>query len=178
MIGDENATTGDDDAGLARKIRRRRRWLVAYGLLAVAAVASVAAAQTLGGSKDEKKRVSALTEPSKPVIVERFKMKPASGVRGHGLAELVRKDGVSNLRVLAVRLKPSLAGESYQLVLTGGRLDPKPLGGQTVGQKGAFLGQAKITVDQLHRFTRIELRRVTDGTPPEEKLVLRAAIPG
>lgn len=166
------------DADSSANIKRRRRWLFAYGALAVAAVISVAAVQTLGNSKQDKRRTSALAEPTKPVIVERFRLKPVAGGRGRGLAELVRKNGVSNLRVLAVRLKPSLVGESYQLVLAGGRQDPKPLGGQTVGQKGTFLGQAKISVEALHEFRRIELRRITDGTPPDERLVLRGTIPG
>lgn len=178
MASEKNLDLVDHDADADRTVKRRRRWLTAYGALAVAAVVAVAAVQALGDSDDEKRRVSALAEPSRPVIVERFKLKPVSGARGHGLAELVRDDGESKLRVLAVRLKPSLAGESYELVLAGGRQDPKLLGNQTVGQKGAFLGQAEITVDRLHRFKRIELRRVTDGTPPEEELVLRGRIPG
>lgn len=165
------------DSALSADIKRRRRWLFAFGALAVAAVISVAVVQMSGSTTETKKRTSALAEPTKPVIIERFKLTPAAGGHGRGLAELVRKDGVSNLRLLAVGLRPSLAGESYQLVLTGGRDDPKPLGGQTVGQKGAFLGQAKITIAQLHRFRRIELRRITAGTPPVEKLVLRGAIP-
>lgn len=179
MTNDESRDNpGESGSDRTVDIKRRRRLLFVYGALAVAVVVSVAVVQMLGSSKDEKKRASAVSEPTRPVIVERFKLKPASGERGHGLAELVRKDGVSNLRVLAVGLKPSLVSESYQLVLAGGRGDPTPLGNQTVGQKGTFLGQAKISVDAVHEFRRIELRRITEGTPYDDRLVLRGAIPG
>lgn len=174
----EPGETRAGDADRSADIKRRRRWLFAFGALAVAAVISVAAVQMFGKSKEEKNRASALAEPTKPVVVERFKLKTVGGERAHGLAELVRKDGAEHLRVLVVGLKPSLVSESYQLVLAGGRQDPTPLGSQTVGQKGTFLGQAKISSDALHEFRRIELRRITAGTPPGDRLVLRGAIPG
>ena len=176
--GKPSENPGESGSERSVDFKRRRRWLFAYGVLAVAVVISVAAVQVLGKSKDEKKRAAAVSEPAKSVIVERFKLKPATGEQGHGLAELVRKNGVSRLRVLAVGLKPSLVSESYQLVLAGGRQDPTPLGNQTVGQKGTFLGQATITVDAVHKFRRIELRRITEGTPYDDRLVLRGAIPG
>lgn len=155
-------------------IKRRRRWLYASAGLALIAVCAFAAIQLFsGGSKKSADR----PEVKPPVIVERFEMKAVRGQRGHGLAELVRRPTNDGLRVLAVKLRPNLDEEVYQLLLTGSGNKDKLLGSEIVGQQKTFVGEARISANELHKYTRIELRRVGRGNPPVSKLVLRGSIP-
>jgi hypothetical protein len=156
-------------------IRRRRRWLYAFAGSAVVAICAFAAMQLL--SNDPKKE-AAKKAATPPVIVERFQLKAVGGQSGHGLAELVRRPAGDGLRVLAGGLRPVLDGEVYQLLLAGGQSEPKLLGNELVGQTKTFVGEAKVDAAELHKYKRIELRRVGRGNPPPNKLVLRGTIPG
>jgi hypothetical protein len=158
------------------KILRRRRWLYASALLALIAVAVAIGFSLLGGS-DRKTAAAKNAASAPPIVLERIELKPVAGQSGHGLAELVRRPKSDALRVLAVKLRPSLAGEVYQLLLTGGSGGTKLLGNEVIGQNKTFIGEAKISANDMHRYSRIELRRVSEADPPVEKLVLRGSIP-
>src|SRR5262245_40625176 len=120
----------------ANAIRRRRRVLYAVSALALVAVAVVAVLQLAGS--DEKKNTG--PKPlAPPVILERILMRPVDGGSSRGLAELVRHDSRDGLRVLAVGLRRSVGDEIYQLLLTGGRSQPKVLGNQKVGEEKTFV---------------------------------------
>lgn len=158
-------------------IRRRRRWLTAFALLGLAAIVSVAALRMFGSTDGELARVAAENNAPSSVVLERFELMPPSGGRARGLAELVRRGAAASLRMIAVRLKPSLAGEVYQVSLVGGPGGDKLLGGEIVGGKGTFLARAVVSSELLHRYRRIEMRRIGSGAPGAGKLVLGAYIP-
>jgi hypothetical protein len=157
------------------RIRRRRRWLYAFAMLAVLAI-GVAVALSLLNDSDKKDAAKRAGAPP-PVVLERFELRPVGSQRGRGLGELVRRPKNDGLRVLAVGIRPTLETEVYQLVLAGGRSRPKLLGNEKVDENKTFIGEAKITANDLHSYSRIELRRVTQGDPPVDKLVLRGKIP-
>lgn len=158
-------------------IRRRRRWLTAFVLLGLAAIVSIGAARLFGTTNGEQTRAAADNKAPASVVLERFELKPPSGGRARGLVELVRHGGVTSLRMIAVRLKPSLADDVYQVSLAGGGRGDKLLGGEVVGGKGTFLARAAVTSELLHRYRRIEMRLVGSATSGEGRLVLRAEIP-
>jgi hypothetical protein len=156
-------------------VRRRRRILYAAAALALLIVVAFAARSVFsGGEDDTPAKPARLTAP---VIVERFELKPVGGGSARGIAELLRRGTATGLRVLARGLTASKDGQVYQLVLAGGGAPEKLLGNEVVGKTGLFVGEAQITVDQLHQHRRIELRLVGQGDPPTEELVLRGAIP-
>lgn len=154
-------------------VRRRRLLLYAFALIALAVI-SVFAVRTLTG--DEKTDPAAKRpQLERPLIVERFKLTAAKGQKGRGLGELVRRKTGDGLRVLAIELTPSRGEEFYQLLLADGE-KTRVLGNQVVDDQKTFVGEAKLTSVELRKFRRIELRRVTPGTPPESELVLRGKI--
>jgi hypothetical protein len=63
------------------------------------------------------------------------------------------------------------------LLLTGGQPEDKLLGNSVVGSERIFVGEAKLTVAELHKYKRVELRVITNGAPPSSKTVLRGTIP-
>lgn len=162
------------DRETSHKIKRRRRLLYAFALLALIVIAAFAV-RTFFGGDDDKSAVKPKVAP--PLIVERFKLLPVGGAKGRGIAELVQRPAGDGLRVLAVKLTPSLDAQVYQLLLAGGDQSDKLLGNEVVGQEKTFVGEAKVTADELHRYTRIEMRNVTQSDPPVSKLVLRGRIP-
>ncbi|MGH2906615.1 MAG: hypothetical protein ACRDKI_07575 [Solirubrobacterales bacterium] len=155
------------------EVKRRRRILYGFAIAVVVAIGGVALFSLL--NRDDSNKKNQVAAP--PLILERFVLLPAPGQSGRGLAELVKRDKNDGLRVLAVKLEPSLDEEVYQLLLVGGHSKPKLLGNEVVGPNGGFIGEAKISPETLHSYRRIELRRVGQGNPPPNKLVLRAAIP-
>jgi hypothetical protein len=158
-------------------IRRRRRWLMAFALLGLAAIVSVAAVRMFGSTDGEQARLAAESSAPSSVVLERFELMPPSGGRARGLAELVRRGTATSLRMIAVQLKPSLAGEVYQVSLVGGPGGDKLLGGEIVGGKGTFLARAVVSSELLHRYRRIEMRRIGTGASGAGKLVLGADVP-
>lgn len=168
---DENTVLSSAD------VRRRRRWLLAFALLACVAVASVATVRAIKTNDREKARALVTKEVKSSVVLERFELSAPSGGRAQGLVELVRREDKTSLRMIAVRLRPSIADELYQVSLTGGSDEDKLLGGETVDSKGTFLARAEISVDELHKYRRFEVRRVGSNTSGKGKLVLRARIP-
>src|SRR3954454_24121887 len=135
-------------------IKRRRRLLYAFAGVALLVVIGFAAFQRFGG---DSKKDAAKSQLKPPVIIERFELKPVRGQSGHGLAELVRRQTGDGLRVLAVKLKPNLDDEVYQLLLAGGGGEPKLLGNEIVDQQKTFVGEAKVDSAELHKYRRIEL---------------------
>lgn len=154
-------------------VRRRRLILYAAALAALLVVAAFGASTLLSGGDDEPKKARLAT----PLIVERFELKPVAGASGRGIAELLTRPTGTGLRVLAQDLKRSSAKQVYQLVLAGGTAGEKLLGNEVVGRTGLFVGEAKVSVDELHQHKRIELRLITQGDPPTEKTILRGSIP-
>lgn len=167
-----NAVDEKNGSG-APNLRRRRLLLYAFALLALALIAFFAVRTLTSDDKPD----PAATKPQleRPLIVERFKLTAAKGQKGRGLGELVRRTKGDGLRVLAIELTPSRGEQFYQLLLADGK-DTRVLGNQVVGDEKTFVGEAKITSKELREFKRIELRRVTPGTPPESELVLRGKI--
>lgn len=157
----------------APNLRRRRLLLYGFALLALALIAFFAVRTLTGDEKPD----PAASKPQleRPLIVERFKLTAAKGQKGRGIGELVRRDKGDGLRVLAIELTPSRGEQFYQLLLADGK-DTRVLGNQVVGDEKTFVGEAKITSKELREFKRIELRRVTPGSPPESELVLRGKI--
>lgn len=155
-------------------IRRRRRVLYAAALLALALVAAFALVTLTGGDEDEPKQTPRM---ERPVILERIALTATKGEKGRGLAELISRSGEERLRVLAVELERSREGQAYQLLLAGGEKEPKLLGNVVVGEDKTLVGEAEVSGDELHSYKRIEIRRVTEASPPIDELVLRGAIP-
>lgn len=147
--------------------------LYVFALIALALIAFFAV-RTLTAD-DEPDPAASRPQLERPLIVERFKLTAANGQKGRGLGELVRRKRGDGLRVLAVGLTPSRGEQFYQLLLADGK-ETRVLGNQIVGDEKTFVGEAKITSKELREFKRIELRRVTPGTPPESELVLRGKI--
>lgn len=158
-------------------IRRRRRWLIAFAGLALATIASVAAVQLLTGDEKAAQRDRALDDTARPVVLERVDLEPRRGTSRRGLAELVRRDGRTYLRMIAAGLARNIGDEVYQASLTG-KGESRVLGSRTVDSKGIFLGQTEMTSKELHAFRRIELRIVGSGTEGSGRLILRGKIPG
>lgn len=154
-------------------VRRRRLLLYAFALAALAVI-SIFAFRTLTGD-DEVDPAAKRPQIERPLIVERFKLTAAKGQKGRGLGELVRRKSGDGLRVLAIDLAQSRGEQFYQLLLADGD-KTRVLGNQVVGEENTFVGEAKITSAELREFARIELRRVTPGSPPESELVLRGKI--
>lgn len=161
----------------AGSVRSRRRWLAAFALLGVAAIVTVAGVQLFAGKEDEQKRDRALDGSARPVVLERFDLKPRRGKSRRGLAELVRRDDRTYLRIIAAGLRQTIGDQAYQASLTK-RSRSKLLGSQRVDEKGVFLGQTVIDSDQLHAFSRIELRLVGGDLSESGRLILRGEIPG
>lgn len=156
-----------------RTIKRRRLLLYGFSIVALGAI-GVLAYLTFFSSDDEQARAPQRMSP--PLIVERFKLTAASGEKGRGLGELVRRETGDGFRVLAIDLKPSGKEQFYQLLLSDGE-KTRVLGNQIVGDERTFVGEAKLSGSELREYKRIELRRVTEGTPPQSELVLRGRIP-
>jgi hypothetical protein len=156
-------------------IKRRRRWLFLFAGLALIAVAGFAALQLFG--KDNKNKDATTNGVPAPLILERFDLKPVGGQSGRGLAELVHRPGGDGLRVLAAKLRPTLDGQVYQLLLSGGTSPPKLLGNEKVNSNKTFVGEAKVSAEELHKYTSIVLNRVTTGSPPISRGVLKGSIP-
>ncbi|MBJ7457655.1 MAG: hypothetical protein JHD02_00560 [Thermoleophilaceae bacterium] len=166
-------TAADNEQTRDPSVRKRRLVLYSAAGLAILLVAAFAGRTLLAG--DDKP-----APPPKvvaPVIVERIQMKPVGGSRARGLAEVLRRGNDESVRVLAAQLKPSAENQVYRLLLTGGPPEDKLLGNSAVGTERIFVGEAKVTVDELHSYKRIEIRAVTNGAPPSEKTVLRGKIP-
>lgn len=165
--------TDETPGNAAPNLRRRRLLLYAFALLALALIAFFAVRTLTSDDKPD----SAASKPQleRPLIVERFKLTAAKGQKGRGLGELVRRSKGDGLRVLAIDLTPSRGEQFYQLLLSDGK-DTRVLGNQVVGDEKTFVGEARITSKELREFKRIELRRVTPGSPPESELVLRGKI--
>lgn len=154
-------------------VRRRRLLLYGFALLALALIVAFSATTLIGSDDEDKPEASQRMKP--PLIVERFRLTAAKGEKGRGLGELVRRENRDGLRVLAVSLRPSGRQQVYQLLLSSND-DSRVLGNQVVGEEGTFIGEARITSAELRKFERIELRRVTEGSPPQSDLVLRGRI--
>ena len=154
-------------------IRKRRLVLYSAAALALLLIAGFAGRTLLSGDDKPKAAPKVLT----PVIIERIQLKPVRGGSGRGLAEVLRRGDAESMRVLAARLKPSTEKQIYQLLLTGGQPEDKLLGNSVVGAERIFVGEAKLTVAELHKYRRVELRLITNGAPPTEKTVLRGHIP-
>jgi len=154
-------------------IRKRRLVLYSAAALALVLIAGFAGRTLLSGDDKPKPAPKVLT----PVIIERIQLKPVRGASGRGLAEVLRRGSAESMRVLAARVKPSTEKQIYQLLLTGGQPEDKLLGNSAVGSERIFVGEAKLTVAELHKYRRVELRLVTNGEPPSEKTVLRGKIP-
>ncbi len=166
------------DAVSPTALRRRRLWLYALVLLGLVAVAAVTLTQIKQSNDRERAQDLLTSKPSTSVVLERFELRSPAGVKAQGLVELVRRQGKTSLRMIAVRLRPSVTDEVYQVSLAGGAGDDRLLGGQAVGRKGTFLARADVSSEELHRFKTIEIRRVGSNTSGKGKLVLRANIPG
>lgn len=169
----ETDTAAPDPDITRRAIRRRRAVLYAAAALALVVIAVVA---VRGLSPDEPK-VRTPVRMAPPVIVERIRLKAVDGSKAHGLVEVLRRGQNNSLRILATGLKPNRRTDVHQLVLRGGSAPEQLLGSQNVGQQGVFVGEARISLNELRRHRRIELRLVRGGTPPREKTVLRGRIP-
>jgi hypothetical protein len=167
MTAEETAEQREPD------IRRRRVVLYSCAALALLLIAGFAARTLFTG--DDKP--IAAPKVIAPVIIERIEMKPVRGASGRGLAEVLRRGQAESVRVLAAELKPSTDKQIYQLVLAGGPGDDKLLGNSVVGAERIFVGEAKLPVETLNKYKRIELRLITNGAPPSEKTVLRGKIP-
>jgi hypothetical protein len=154
-------------------IRKRRMLLYSAAVLALLLIAGFAGRSLLSGDDKPKTAPKVLT----PVIIERIQLKPVRGADGRGLAEVLRRGEAESMRVLAAQLKPATDKQLYQLYLAGGQSEEKLLGNGAVGEEGIFVGEAKVTVETLHKYRRVELRVVTNGAPPEQELVLRGKIP-
>ncbi|MBI2691930.1 MAG: hypothetical protein HYX29_08315 [Solirubrobacterales bacterium] len=154
-------------------VRKRRLVLYAAALLALLLVAGFAGRTLLSGDDNPEVVPKVLT----PVIIERIQLKPIGGSSGRGLAEVLRRGSAESMRVLAARLKPSTEKQIYQLVLTGGQPEDKLLGNSAIGSERIFVGEAKLTVAELQKYRRVELRVIINGAPPSEKTVLRGTIP-
>ncbi len=172
-VDDSVDSAASEDSASPPNVRRRRLFLYGFGLLALALIVAFSAT-TLIDSDDADKTESA-TRLKPPLIVERFRLTATKGEKGRGLGELVRREDRDGLRVIAVGLEPSAEQQAYQLLLAGGR-DSRVLGNQVIGEEGTFIGEARITSAELREFDRIELRRVTEGSPPQSDLVLRGRI--
>jgi hypothetical protein len=157
-------------------LRRRRRILYAFAGLALAIVVSVGLVDVLKSSDKAKKAKSKAT-PAQTVTVARLPLMPVRSASGRGVVALTRRAGVGYLRVLAVDLKPCLADEVYQLLLTGGGEKPKLLGNEVVDRNRTFVGQAKIEFSEVSKYRRIELHRVRQGDPPIDRTILRGKLP-
>jgi len=167
MTEPEQTTTGTPN------VRRRRLILYTAAALALLVVAGFGVHSLVSGKKSQPKVVKMAT----PVIVERFELKPVGGAAGRGIAELLNRPTGTGLRILASGLQPSKSKQVYQLVLAGGTSAEKLLGNEVVGKTGYFVGEAKISVDELHAYKRIELRLVSAGPPASEQTILRGPIP-
>lgn len=157
----------------ASTIKRRRLLLYGFSIVAVIAIAVLAYLTFFESNEDN---ATPPTRMSPPLIVERFKLTATAGEKGRGLGELVRREKRDGFRVLAIDLKPSGKEQFYQLLLSDGG-NTRVLGNQIVGDEGTFVGEAELSGAELRKFRRIELRRVTEGTPPQSDLVLRGRIP-
>ncbi len=164
----ENTTPARDP-----DIRKRRLVLYSAAFLAILLIAGSAGRTLISGDDKPKAAPKVLT----PVIIERIQLRPVGGSSGRGLAEVLRRGDAESMRVLAARLKPSTDRQIYQLLLTGGQPENKLLGNSVVGSERIFVGEAKLTVAELQKYRRVELRVITNGAPPSEKTVLRGAIP-
>ncbi|MGB1582725.1 MAG: hypothetical protein ACPHCI_02935 [Solirubrobacterales bacterium] len=164
---------GANDSSRSSNIRRRRLLLYGFGVLALGLIVAFAATTLIDADDSGKSESTKRLKP--PLIVERFRLTATKGEKGRGLGELVRREDRDGLRVIAVGLEPSAKQQAYQLLLAGGR-DSRVLGNQVIGEEGTFIGEARITSAELREFDRIELRRVTEGSPPQSDLVLRGRI--
>lgn len=158
-------------------MRRRRRWLYALSLLALATVVTVAATRMLTADEDPIVARERAVEAQRSTVVERVKLTAAKGERGRGIGELVRTGrGEQRLRILAIGLRRARGDELYQALLAGRTGEPKLLGSVVVGEDETFVGQAKVKAEEFHGFGRIEIRRVVEDGSVDE-LVLRGRIP-
>lgn len=162
------------DESSSSDIKRRRRILYIAALFALLLIGAFAAATLIGGDDDEPPKRQTL---ERPVIVERIALRAKRGEKGRGIAELIDRQGSERLRVLAVELQRSRQGQVYQLLLAGGKPEPKLLGNVVVGEDKTFVGEARVSGEELHSYRRVEIRRVTEASPPIDELVLRGAIP-
>lgn len=160
----------------ADAIRARRRWLLAFALLGLAAIASVAVVQIFAGNERDRKTDRELSGQTKPVALERFNLEPRSGKSRRGLAELIRREDRTYLRMIAAGLRPNVGDDFYQASLVK-RGDEKVLGSQKVDTNGIFLGQTKMEAELLHSYDRIELRLVGSDQSESGRLILSGVIP-
>lgn len=165
-----------DQAPSPEAIRRRRRWLIAFSALGLATILSVVAVQLFGGDEQAQQRDRALDDTPRSVVLERFDLEPRHGKSRRGLAEFVRRDGETYLRMIAAGLRRTYGEEVYQASLTQKR-EEKVLGSRPVTSKGVFLGETPMSSEELHSFSRIELRLVGSDLEGSGKLILRGSIP-
>lgn len=171
----EQPVAGDAPDRSADIVRRRRRWLYAFTLLGFMAILAVAGVRLIDETGDGREHAGGAAQRS--LVLERFELIPPARGRARGLVELVRRGDATSIRMIAVRLKQSIADEVYQVVLTRRRGADKVLGGRPVGAQGTFIARADVSAEELHRYRAIEMRRVGSVDDGRGRLVLRAVIP-
>lgn len=150
--------------------------MIAFSALALATIASVVAVQLFAGDDQVKQRDRALDDTPRSVVLERFDLVPRRGKSRRGLAEFVRRDEKTYLRMIAAGLRQTYGEEVYQASLAR-KGDEKVLGSRSVGSKGLFLGETEMSSDELHSFSSIELRLVGSDAEGAGRLILRGSIP-
>ena len=156
-------------------LRRRRLTLAALALAAIGVVVVVALFKSGGGETAKQTRAPAAAVRATPI--ERIALRATDKSRAYGVADVVRRGSRTELRVLAVGLRPTSGNAVYKVRLVGSAIDPLTVGSARTDSKGTMIGAAPISLDQLKKYSRLEIAL---GQPRVESVgaaVLRGKLP-
>lgn len=153
-------------------LRTRRLVLISTLVLALSVVGIVAALASrhddpLAGSKPP------AASPSTPIA--RITLRPTAQAPrdARGLAEVVKRDGRYELRLIAENLRRTRDDTSYR-VFFANRAGEKTIGRTSTDRRGTLIGESQIDVKDLTAFLTL---RVALETPAGRETVLRGRLP-
>lgn len=164
-------TTDPAPEPATHSIKRRRILLggaVAIGLIAVAVFA-------LTQEKDDPQKLSGPPRGTAATPVARINMVrgPKAPKKAIGLAEVVRRDGKPELRLIARYLKPLEEDGVYRIYFSNATRE-KTLGTTGTDKKGTLLAEAPIDLADLEDFRYLIIAR---DTPQELRTILVGDLP-
>ncbi len=153
-------------------LRTRRLVLVSALVLALSVVGIVA---ILASRQEDPLAESKPPTPSPSTPIARITLRPtAQGPRdARGLAEVVKRDGRYELRLIAKDLRRTRDDTSYR-VFFANRGGEKTIGRTSTDKRGTLIGESRIDVKDLTTFLTL---RVALEAPVGSETVLRGRLP-
>lgn len=165
-------TGGGTKPVAADDLRRRRSILVSALVLALCIVGIVAVLAArdkdpLAGSK------SPVVAPATPIA--RITLRPTGNAprNARGIAEVVKREGAYELRLIAENLKKTTDDSEYRVYFDSGAAE-RTVGRAWTDARGTLIGEGHIDADDLKKF---KFLRVALETPKGESDVLRGRLP-